>query len=223
MKTSHSPETRAKMSEATKKQWQNAESRAKLVEAMKGSSSKQKKRTRRTRLAIAASGLTAEQLRSLYDDGLSMRQIAIQMGLSYPILTSLMTEWQIPRRSLSETITMGYRKGRRRLLGADHPQWKGGRTSDKDGYVLILLPEHHKANKHGQVREHILVWEEAHKTLLPAGWVVHHLNGIKNDNRAENLLAIPKRSHHYALLLKGLRRRIRNLEAQLAQRRLTLA
>ena len=42
--------------------------------------------------------------------------------------------------------------------------------------------------------EHIKVWEDHHGPL-PDKWVVHHLNGIKDDNRPENLVGMA-RSHH---------------------------
>lgn len=32
---------------------------------------------------------------------------------------------------------------------------------------------------------------------IPRGWHVHHINGLKQDNRVENLIAIPKCIHTY--------------------------
>jgi hypothetical protein len=43
--------------------------------------------------------------------------------------------------------------------------------------------------------EHALVWEAAYGPR-PKGWVVHHLNGDKLDNRLCNLLAMPNVAHH---------------------------
>ena len=62
--------------------------------------------------------------------------------------------------------------------------------------------------------EHRYVWERANG-LLPSGWVVHHLNGLKGDNRLENLLAIPRDKHHKHLVEDALKSRIRELEAKL--------
>ncbi|MCH8162118.1 MAG: HNH endonuclease [Chloroflexi bacterium] len=42
--------------------------------------------------------------------------------------------------------------------------------------------------------EHIVIWEAANGPI-PDKWVIHHLNGTKDDNRLENLVAMP-RSHH---------------------------
>lgn len=92
------------------------------------------------------------------------------------------------------------------------PVWKGRRTDGK-GYWLVYKPEHRRANKYGYVREHIIVWEEINGKLLPAGWVIHHLNGMGGDNRPVNLVGLPNRKHALVLSLKT--KRIQELEAML--------
>ncbi|GAI59135.1 unnamed protein product [marine sediment metagenome] len=71
----------------------------------------------------------------------------------------------------------------------------------------------HKGKK-DYVYEHILVWEEANGRPLPDGWVVHHINGKRSDNRPANLLGLPKKSHNYALRLQAQQKRIRQLESE---------
>lgn len=79
-------------------------------------------------------------------------------------------------------------------FGEKNPKWNGGRVKSK-GYVLLYKPEHPFANKKGYVQEHRLVIEEANKiTLLPMA-LVHHKNGIKDDNRLENLEVLSKTEH----------------------------
>jgi hypothetical protein len=61
---------------------------------------------------------------------------------------------------------------------------------------------HHRANKGGYVQESIIVWEDQYGQKIPEGWVVHHKNGEKGDNRPENLEAMPDKKHrrlHQAL------------------------
>jgi len=97
--------------------------------------------------------------------------------------------------------------------GKYHHAWKGGRWKDSKGYIYIHKPDHPGANKTGYVVEHRLVWEIAHGKPLPKGWIVHHLNGIKDDNRLANLVGLPSRKHYHVLQAKA--RRIQELEALL--------
>jgi hypothetical protein len=60
--------------------------------------------------------------------------------------------------------------------------------------------------------EHIIVWEQAHNKTLPKNWVVHHINGIKSDNRIENLTAMARNKHTNWTLLRIAQQRIRELE-----------
>lgn len=72
--------------------------------------------------------------------------------------------------------------------GEASPSWKGGRIKHKAGYVMIRVPEHPRSkSNNGYVFEHILVMEDLlGRNLLP-GENIHHLNGVKDDNRPENL------------------------------------
>jgi hypothetical protein len=75
------------------------------------------------------------------------------------------------------------------------PRWKGGRFYNTGGYVLVYAPTHPHANR-SYVFEHRLVME-AHlgRTLLLTE-VVHHINGVHDDNRIENLMLFPSRAEH---------------------------
>jgi len=69
------------------------------------------------------------------------------------------------------------------------------RSLTTKGYVSLFMPEHPAASKQGRVMEHRVVMEKQLARLLRADEVVHHRNGIKDDNRPENLEVMPKRIH----------------------------
>ena len=101
-----------------------------------------------------------------------------------------------------------------RPKGKDSSTWKGGRHKAK-GYIYIYAREHPHCNSNNRIAEHILIWEQAHNQYLPDGWVVHHINGIRDDNRLENLYAMPKKNHHSYLLLNEVKKRLRVVENEL--------
>lgn len=71
-----------------------------------------------------------------------------------------------------------------------HPNWRpiGTRTTHKTGYVSIKVGEDHPYQEHkGWVPEHRLVMMEHLGRRLLADENVHHINGVRDDNRIENL------------------------------------
>lgn len=61
------------------------------------------------------------------------------------------------------------------------------RSISSDGYVKLWQPTSPNARKSGYVMEHVAVMAEHLGRPLLAGETVHHKNGIKTDNRYENL------------------------------------
>ena len=92
--------------------------------------------------------------------------------------------------------------------GEGHPDWSGGRIYDADGYVLLYRPNHPMCRHTGRkvptyVAEHRLVMSEHLGRLLTKDEVVHHKNGIKDDNRIENLELFSENSEHLKHELTG--------------------
>jgi hypothetical protein len=78
----------------------------------------------------------------------------------------------------------------------NNPHWKNGKVIDKMGYILIKKPEHPFKNSEGYVREHRLIIEKQIGRYLHKWEISHHINGIKDDNRPENLMAFKGQNIH---------------------------
>lgn len=78
--------------------------------------------------------------------------------------------------------------------GEDHYNWKGG-MREHLGYVFIYNPDHPKSNG-GSIKRAWLVAERVFGKPLPLRAVIHHVNGIRNDDRPSNLVVCENRSYH---------------------------
>jgi hypothetical protein len=118
-----------------------------------------------------------------------------------------------PKKGWSKGQPHKFLKGHRGkffgLSGKDNPHygktreeasnWKGGKFKHQSGYVYVLQPSHPQANHNGYVHEAILIIEVAMGKLTRHGFVPHHVNGIKNDNRPINLVACENNAYHTLL------------------------
>jgi hypothetical protein len=81
-----------------------------------------------------------------------------------------------------------------------NPQWKGGKITTGEGYIAIKLkpedPLISMATKARYVLEHRLIMARHLGRPLLREESIHHKNGIKTDNRTENLEIVMRNPHN---------------------------
>jgi len=86
------------------------------------------------------------------------------------------------------------------MRNANSPSWKGGRERTIQGYIRVRLPRNDfyssmATKRDNYVPEHRLVIAKSLGRCLAKQEKVHHINGIKDDNRLENLELISQANH----------------------------
>lgn len=130
--------------------------------------------------------LPFDTVKSMYENGSTQTEIAEFLGVSQKVVWRFMKNNGIKARVAAK----------RNQRGENNSNWKGGIVKDDAGYVLVKVDGHPRAKKHGgYVREHILIMEILIGRHLSPNEVVHHINGIKDDNRPKNLMLMTKAEH----------------------------
>jgi hypothetical protein len=133
----------------------------------------------------------ADQVREWAKQGLSLAEIARRIGTNHSIVSAYLAKHGMERTPF-------------RQVGENNPAWKGGRMLDKQGYVLLHMPDHPGANRHGYVREHRWVMEQVLGRFLTPDEVVHHKDGVPGNNDPSNLELFASNADHLAQTRKGL-------------------
>ena len=111
-----------------------------------------------------------------------VKKFADENGVSIVTVYNRMKELGIRRRTQSEVAAGGT------MFRENNPNWGGGLTRS-NGYIL--------ESRDGVRRfQHRLVAEKMLGRPLTGKEVVHHKNGIRDDNRPENLQVLPSNAAH---------------------------
>lgn len=91
-------------------------------------------------------------------------------------------------------------------LGSKNPNWRGGIHKTKDGYICIKTSKVEKGGN-AYTLEHRLVIEKIIGRKLKSSEIVHHVNGIRNDNRPENLMLFRSNGVHkkFEMIQEGMK------------------
>jgi len=106
------------------------------------------------------------------------------------------TQSRIRKRMSDKGKETGFQRGEK------HPNYTGGIKRTCDGYVSVLAnidSPYYKMNAGGYIRRGRLIMAKNLGRCLDPKEIVHHCNGIKDDDRIENLKLLKNHSKRATL------------------------
>jgi hypothetical protein len=140
-------------------------------------------------------------IRSLCGETLRLNRVLNVLAKGrQPVVRVTLASGRSVRVTADHEICVGYDRYKpAEQLRAGETVLTNGVKVDKDGYVRVHGIRHHRESTHG-VYEHILVAEEMVGRPIGRDEVVHHKNGVKHDNRPENLEVLARGNSEHASL-----------------------
>jgi len=103
-------------------------------------------------------------------------------------------------RLLKVMVENGKKNGFKK--GKEHPKWHGGIKHGVDGYISVrIYPDNpfYKMTTWGYVKRGRLMMAKKTGRCLKASEIIHHCNGIRDDDRIENLMLLKNHREHATL------------------------
>jgi transposase len=121
-----------------------------------------------------------------YESGLFIREIARKFNVSNTTIKNYLKKAGIELKNPIQEI----KRSAKSRIGIKNHAYKNGKKNHKKGYVFVNVgPSEYEL-------EHRFVMEKMIERKLLKSEVVHHINGIKGDNREENLFLFKNTANH---------------------------
>jgi hypothetical protein len=119
---------------------------------------------------------TSERVRGMWEDPEHRKIVSEKISKS------------LQGKSFTEEHKKKLRKPKPSISGKNHYRWNGGKTKTTQGYIAITVDGK-------RIYEHRYIMEKYLGRKLRTNESIHHINGIKTDNRIENLALTNKKNH----------------------------